>query len=186
VAVFAVSGLPGGDPSQAPVLLEGPTNRVVSLGVEANLRVLASGRPPLRYQWRRNGTALPGANTPVLGIANASLADAGNYSVEVSNAFGTVTSADVRLTVQAAAPPRIVGFATPGPGAFTLFLDSPSPRIFYIESSPDLVHWRVPEHYWPDLPWNELTGYWQPSTAISFRDPQADSPSTRFYRLVFP
>ncbi|MBI3415139.1 MAG: immunoglobulin domain-containing protein, partial [Verrucomicrobia bacterium] len=64
------------------------------------LRVRARGTPPLRYQWRFNGADIPGATDARLVIANAQPADAGDYSVFVSNPFGSVVSATARVLVR--------------------------------------------------------------------------------------
>ena len=64
-----------------------------------------SPAPRLPYQWQKNGTNLvdggnlSGSTNRTLSLANVSLADAGTYSVIVSNALGSVTSAAAHLTV---------------------------------------------------------------------------------------
>lgn len=51
-----------------------------------------SGNPINYIQWFRNGTPVPGGNSLTLTLTNATLADAGNYWVTVSNGVGAVTS----------------------------------------------------------------------------------------------
>jgi hypothetical protein len=51
----------------------------------------------LRYQWRRNGSDLPGRTNAVLTIPNAQPADEGDYTVVVSNVRGSITSIVARL-----------------------------------------------------------------------------------------
>lgn len=51
-----------------------------------------------RFQWFKNGGKLHGETNDVLSLTNIRLADAGNYSVVVSNTSGRVRS-DVRLLV---------------------------------------------------------------------------------------
>ncbi|MDW8310320.1 MAG: fibronectin type III domain-containing protein, partial [Verrucomicrobiales bacterium] len=53
----------------------------------------------LAYQWRLNGTNLPGATASTYAISNVQPAHAGDYSVVVSNAGGAVTSLIATLTV---------------------------------------------------------------------------------------
>ena len=79
----------------------------------------AAGLPPLSYQWQCNGTNLPGQTNLSCSLANLAASDAGHYTLVVSNASGTATSAPMRLTVlPASARPGTfdTGF-TPGSGA---------------------------------------------------------------------
>lgn len=59
----------------------------------ARFQVMAAGQLPLDFQWQRDGEDLPGATSSVLVLDNLSPADAGVYSVIVSNALGSVESA---------------------------------------------------------------------------------------------
>ncbi|MDA8991569.1 immunoglobulin domain-containing protein, partial [Opitutales bacterium] len=76
---------------QAPGLIFG--------GQSMNLTSQAQGKY-LTYQWQRNGQPIAGATGPSFSISdvNGSLHD-GNYSVVVSNDFGSVTSAITPLQV---------------------------------------------------------------------------------------
>ena len=53
----------------------------------------------LGYQWRFNSRPIPGATAASLTLSNVQLEQAGDYSVEVRNQFGTVVTPDARLTV---------------------------------------------------------------------------------------
>ncbi len=55
----------------------------------------------LRYQWRLNGTNVPGATADSLVLINPGFALAGNYSVLVMNGAGLVFSSNALLTVVA-------------------------------------------------------------------------------------
>ncbi|MCW7537967.1 immunoglobulin domain-containing protein [Aquabacterium sp. A7-Y] len=91
--------------AQAPVIVRQPTEVKVTAGERALLSVLVEGRD-LRYEWRRNGTLLPGETAPVLLQPNVQASDSGaQYSVAVSNAYGRVTSTPILLTVDATPPP---------------------------------------------------------------------------------
>ena len=64
--------------------------------------VRASGTPPLRYQWQRNGANIPGATAQDYTIASAVQADSGvRFRAIVSNSFGSVASNEAILTVSA-------------------------------------------------------------------------------------
>jgi alpha-tubulin suppressor-like RCC1 family protein len=54
---------------------------------------------PLAYQWRFNGTNLSGATDAALLLTNVQPADAGVYSVFVTNAYGAVTSSNAFLGI---------------------------------------------------------------------------------------
>jgi len=82
-----------------PTIPVQPTNQLVQAGSTATLRVVASGFPPLLYQWAKNGMSLPSATNSTLSITNATVGDAGQYSVFVSNLGGVHISALATLTV---------------------------------------------------------------------------------------
>ncbi len=87
-------------PPQAPVIQAQPAGQTVDSGQPAMFAVTAIGTPPLGYQWRKDGRDVPGAMGDSLSIASASPSDAGEYSVVVANAIGSVTSAGAGLVVQ--------------------------------------------------------------------------------------
>ena len=74
---------------ESPTIVIQPTNLAVAVGGMAAFNVLAEGTPPFSYQWSFNGTNLVEATNSVLVITNAQLSDAGDYAVEVANAFGS-------------------------------------------------------------------------------------------------
>ena len=59
-------------------------------GSEAVFAVVARGTEALSYQWRRNGQPISGANAPLLKLSGVGNSDASVYSVQVSNAAGTL------------------------------------------------------------------------------------------------
>lgn len=79
-----------------------PLSQATVLGGGASFFVGASGSGELRYQWHLNGQPLAGATNAVYAITNAQPADAGTYTVEVSNSVGAMTSQPGRLTVSQA------------------------------------------------------------------------------------
>ncbi len=82
-----------------PSIVTPPAPQTVNAGATATFTVVASGTPPLNYQWRKNGADIPSATTDTLTINNVQAADATAYSVVVSNAAGSVTSHAATLTV---------------------------------------------------------------------------------------
>ena len=85
----------------APKIVVQPKDQSVSLGASATFSVVPDGTPPFNYQWRFNGTDIAGANSSALNLLAVSLADAGSFSVVVSNALGQVTSTEAVLSVDA-------------------------------------------------------------------------------------
>lgn len=104
----------------APMIVTPPVDVAVPMTGTAMLRVVATGTAPLSYQWRFNEQALQervagagvsgvhGVNSPVLTISNAQTADAGAYSVIISNPYGSVTTDTVSIAVYVAMPTSVV------------------------------------------------------------------------------
>ncbi len=81
-----------------PSITNQPAGVKVNLGTNASFTVGADGSQPLSYQWLFNGTNLVGATTNSLTVTNVQAAQAGAYSVIVTNLVGLATSA-AQLTV---------------------------------------------------------------------------------------
>jgi len=106
-------------PAVLPSIVQQPASVTVPAGEPASFSVVASG-PALTYQWRRNGTDIPGATGSQYVIAAVSAADNGaRFSVLVRNAYGSVISAEAVLSVGPPRPPlwsdarEIAPFAVP-------------------------------------------------------------------------
>ena len=82
-----------------PRITNQPTNRVVLVGDTVTFGVTATGGLPLSYQWRFNGTDMPGNTNRTFTLTNVQLTNAGNYSVLVSNAAAAVLSSNAVLVV---------------------------------------------------------------------------------------
>jgi alpha-tubulin suppressor-like RCC1 family protein/sugar lactone lactonase YvrE len=94
-----------------PVALVSPPRSVTVLpGQSVAFGGVAVGKPTPAYQWRKDGVDLPGATSALLTLAAAQAADAGAYTLVVSNAHGSVTSAPATLALAAQlATHRLVG-----------------------------------------------------------------------------
>jgi hypothetical protein len=88
-------------PTPPPVITVQPVSVTKTLGQTAKFTVTATGAPPLRYQWKKNGTDIAGAvkaaytTPPVTNDDNGSL-----FCVAVANQGGTVTSDNATLTIK--------------------------------------------------------------------------------------
>ena len=102
----------------APLVVSQPVGQSVFLGGQALLQVTADGSGPFFYQWRLNGTNIPGATGSSLLLNHLLVSQAGSYSVVVSNAFGAVSSAKAVVPVV-----QIVAW-----GAGTNYIGSPQFR----------------------------------------------------------
>ena len=111
--------------TMAPVISTQPAAKTVTVGETATFSVAAAGSATLRYQWKKNGTAIDGETTSSYTTPATQLADSGTqYSVEVSNDLGKVTSEDAILTVTLApaitTQPVAQSVLAPEPATFTV------------------------------------------------------------------
>ena len=83
----------------APTISAQPQGQTVNAGKSVTFSVTAGGDPAPTFQWRRDGTNIPGAISASFSISNTVAGDAGAYSVVVTNASGSVTSSAVNLTI---------------------------------------------------------------------------------------
>jgi plastocyanin len=90
-----------GTSSLPPTITTQPANRTVNVGDNVTFNVVATGSAPLSYQWKKNTTNIPGANAASLTLNAVTVADAGSYTVTVTNSAGSVTSDAAVLTVNA-------------------------------------------------------------------------------------
>ncbi len=85
-----------------PIITTQPTaNRTVAAGSNVVFTVTTLGTDPRGYQWQFGGVDIAGATKTTYTRSNAQPGDSGNYSVIITNAFGSVTSSSTNgiLTV---------------------------------------------------------------------------------------
>ena len=80
-----------------PIILTPPASQHVCTGSTLTLSVTASYASS--YQWNLNGTAIPGATNSTYTVSSAQSANAGNYSVTVTNGLTSVNSSVVAVVV---------------------------------------------------------------------------------------
>src|SRR5690606_23205618 len=96
-------------------------------GDNLSLSAAASSPSPVSYQWRLNGVAIPGAISAAYAKIGLTAADAGLYTLVVTTAAGSFTSAAAQVVVSprpgavapglAATRPNLSGAAAIAPDA---------------------------------------------------------------------
>lgn len=93
IQTFVVGG------TNAPVFTANPSSIVVTPGSAATFSAKVTGTAPINFQWRFNGSIIPGATSSNYTISGAQFANTGSYSAYASNSFATVPSSTAYLTV---------------------------------------------------------------------------------------
>jgi hypothetical protein len=130
------------DPSgQPPVITTQPQSQTVTAGANVTFTVVASGTPPLSYQWRFNRVPIAGATGPTLVLNAVQVSDAGSYTVVVSNAHGNATSQPAILTVNAAGGVRLSEVRWVPREGLRFKVTAPVGQRWAVEASTDLRQW---------------------------------------------
>jgi hypothetical protein len=128
--------------TNGPVILAQPRSVTIPAGSSAWFGVAAGGLPPLNYQWRFEGTDLPGQTAPILLVDTPLGTRAGAYSVVVSNISGVTTSSVGNLTLSLIDPrPTFISAGTTDTNRFSFILQGVPGRRYIIEGSTNLVDW---------------------------------------------
>jgi hypothetical protein len=153
----------------SPVILNPLTNQVVLAGKTVVLNISASGSGTLQYQWRHNGTNVPGATSAKLTLKNVTASQTGGYAVTISNAAGTTNSNPAELTV-VSTPAAALTSAVKSNGQFTFNVVGITGYKYAVQASTDLVNWVSV----------------QTNTApFNFADGNAGQTSRRYFRTVY-
>jgi hypothetical protein len=82
-----------------PQIIGQPVKQIAEVGQVATFSVVVADASGVTFQWKFNGADIAGATGDSLLLTNVSAANAGQYSVAVTNTAGSVTSAPAALTV---------------------------------------------------------------------------------------
>jgi hypothetical protein len=82
-----------------PAITTPPAGGVHRAGSSLTLTITATSGVTPTYQWRKGGTPVPGATLSSLAFPSLALADAGAYTVAVTNAAGETVSTAAQLHV---------------------------------------------------------------------------------------
>ena len=101
-------------PNAAPAISRQPAAPSANVGDTITLSVGYSGNPVPTLQWYKNDVALSGATGPALVLSEITAADAGSYTVSLTNSMGSVRSTAAQLVVNAQpVAPTFVGAPQP-------------------------------------------------------------------------
>ena len=81
------------------LLIDVTPSNILSRGENVTLTCSARGGPDNMFQWKKNGTDLPGENQTTLQLTDIDATDGGEYTCVVSNAAGN-DSTNVMLYIQ--------------------------------------------------------------------------------------
>ena len=98
--------------------------------------------PDPTYQWRFNGANIAGATGTSYTRMNVQYADAGTYSVLVTNVAGTNVSSGAALSILTASPGQFQPAAVQSDGSLQLVLSGDSGATYYVQSSTNLIDWQ--------------------------------------------
>lgn len=82
-----------------PVIAAAPVSQTLLSGTPLDLKVEATGRPVLRYSWKKNGAVLATSLTADISTSSAALEDGGTYTVEVSNTAGKIDTTQTPVEI---------------------------------------------------------------------------------------
>lgn len=159
----------------AVVVTRPPAAVSVPAGQPASLSVMAAASGPVSYQWRKNGTVIPGATSAVLTLDPVETADGGSYTVSLSSGSATATTGPALLTVTGPQPDPVfrVSRLTLNPDRSVDFeVEGEAGANVRIYASGDLDDWTL------------IGEAINENGTVRVDDPAAIGAPRRFYRLV--
>jgi len=162
-----VLGLPA-----PPAIDRQPSAQTIIFGQNARFISSAVGTPPLSYQWYFNTTtALSGAQSTSLALASPASSNAGDYTLVVTNLYGSATSDVATLAL---VPPPPVTSQLMSNGVQLSGLTVPG-IAFEVQASTNLTNWTI-----------IFTNRSDTNGLLQFNDTSVSSNPVRFFRVLFP
>ncbi|MGD1084971.1 MAG: S8 family serine peptidase [Verrucomicrobiota bacterium] len=93
----------------APVISVEPQDQTNFLKGSVTFVSGATGAPPLRYYWERDGVKIPGATGASLTLRSLTASSAATYHMVASNSYGSASSGDATLTLVPNPFPNLTG-----------------------------------------------------------------------------
>ena len=161
----------------APSITNQPASTNAIVGQNSTFKVAADGNGALDYQWQFNATNIISATNASLTVSNVSGASAGDYTVAISDSFGSVTSAVAVLTV--ILPPAISSSKmSTDRGSFTLTGTGSANQSYVLLTATNLI---------PPVTWQRAaTNNADSNGMFNFIDPQITNYGQQFYRVSTP
>jgi len=159
-----------------PTITSQPTNQTVLEGSAVTFSVIASGTPPLSYQWADNETNMFGLTTnsfTLTVVSNAPFAGSmvlGAFQVVITNLYGSVKSSNAVLSVYATTASALDTPVLSGGSQIQFDVTGVSGFNYAVQASTNLMDW-VPL----------LTN----TSPFTFTDTNAPDFPQRFYRSVY-
>ncbi len=153
-------------------------SQTIAVGGNVTFSVTVVGTAPLSYAWYRNGANIAAATNSSYTINNVQLVDSGSQFVcVISNAYGSVTSSVVTLTV--AVPVPITGIKLSGANLVLNGVNGQSGAMYYVLMSTNLT---LPLSQWTCVATNVLSA--SGNFTITVTNTVTRNVPQRFYRMV--
>jgi hypothetical protein len=166
------SGSEGMCPPSPPLFSSQPQSQTVKVGANVIFTANANGFNPLNYQWRVNGTNIVAATNGSLNLTNVQTANAGNYSVVVTNIAGSITSTNATLTVNPPLPTTFQSIKRLPDGRIQLVISGDPGSVNTLQFSTNLFDWQI------------LSNITLPGIPITLTNCPATNSTKGFYRTL--
>ena len=124
-----------------PTITTQPQSQTVTQGSNVVFTVTASGTPAPAYQWTFNGTNIAAATGSSFTRLGSQVADAGTYTVAVTNIAGAVVSSNAVLMVAVPLPPHFDLISLLPDQRVDVWLSGSTGIVYVIEASTNLFDW---------------------------------------------